>query len=371
MRIGSVVGGIILCFIGAISTSGQSRRVAPTPTPTPPDEIQRIRTEEVKLNMLAFDDQGAFVPDVTANDIVITENNILHQPSSVRRIPANVVIVMDTGGELRQVKSLDQTRKVARAVVSSLRKGDSIAIVEYSDKADVVQEWTNDKEQALAAINKTKFGRRSDFVSAVNLSRELLLRNPADNRHLVLITDGTDDRTSSSAKFDALQKLLTTDISVHVISYTAMEIADIKPRTEMIAKTPPPNALPDEVVNQLPNDVKVAAQRPRVGPTINLDRKLLRTLRAREADLMNSQDQLEKLSEATNGEFILPDTTDEMMEKAPLVARMIDAAYVVTYLPKEPLNDRKGIVERNIEVTSKRAGLVVQAKRKLVVDNGQ
>ena len=95
MRIGSVVGGIILCVIGAISTSGQSRRVAPTPTPTPPDEIQRIRTEEVKLNMLAFDDQGAFVPDVTANDIVITENNILHQPSSVRRIPANVVIVME------------------------------------------------------------------------------------------------------------------------------------------------------------------------------------------------------------------------------------------------------------------------------------
>ena len=86
---------------------------------------------------------------------------------------------------------------------------------------------------------------------------------------------------------------------------------------------------------------------------------------------MNSQDQLEKLSEATNGEFILPETVDEMTQKAPLVARMIDAAYVVTYLPKEPLNDRKGIVERDIEVTSKRAGLVVQAKRKLVVDNGQ
>jgi hypothetical protein len=48
---------------------------------------------------------------------------------------------------------------------------------------------------------------------------------------------------------------------------------------------------------------------------------------------------------------------------------MIDAAYVVTYIPKIPLNDAKGLVERNIEVTSKRDGLVVQARRKLVFDN--
>jgi Mg-chelatase subunit ChlD len=348
----------------------QSRRIAPTPTPFPNDEIERIRTEEVKLNMLAFDERGAFYPNVTANDIVISENNILHQPSSVRRIPANVLIVMDTGGELRQVKSLDQTRKVARAVVSALRSGDSIALLEYSDKADIVMEWTTDKNQALAAINKTKFGRRSDFVGALNLARDFLTKNLADNRHLVLITDGTDSISNSSAKFDALQSLLTTDISVHVISYTSMEAVDIEPRTKSTSNTPPPKALPDEVVNQLPNDVKGANQRAKVGPTINLDRKLLKTLRARKADLENSQDQLEKVAEATNGEFIVPDSVDEMVEKAPLVAKMIDAAYVVTYLPKNPINDRKGIVERNIEVTSKRDGLVVQAKRKLVIDNG-
>jgi hypothetical protein len=129
--------------------------------------------------------------------------------------------------------------------------------------------------------------------------------------------------------------------------------------------------LPDEVVNQLPNDIKIANQRAKVGPTINLDRRLLKTLKSREADLKNSQDQLEKVAEATNGEFILPETFDEMVEKAPLVARMIDASYVVTYLPKIPINDRKGIIERDIEVTSKRAGLVVQAKRKLIIDNGQ
>jgi hypothetical protein len=103
------VAMVFLCFCCVITAPAQSRRIAPTPTPTPADEIEHIKTEEIKLNVLAFDERGAFFPDVTANDVVITENNIIHQPSSVRRIPANVLVVMDTGGELRAVKSLVHT----------------------------------------------------------------------------------------------------------------------------------------------------------------------------------------------------------------------------------------------------------------------
>jgi VWFA-related protein len=362
---------LIVFFIYAmvLAASAQSRRIAPKPTPTPRDEVERVNTEEIKLNVLAFDENGAFFPDVTANDIVITDNDVLHPPSSVRRIPANVLVVMDTGGELRAVKSLEQTRRVAKAVVNSLRKGDSMALLQYSDKAEIVQEWTNDKQEMVSAIGRTKFGRRDDFVGALKLARDFLVKNPADNRHLVLITDGTDSVSGSSPKFDALQSLLTTDISVHVLSYTSLEVVDINPRTKSVSNTPPPKASPDEVTAQLPNGVRDKG--PKVGPTINLDRKLLRTLKTRKADLENSQDQLEKIAESTNGEFILPETTDEMVEKAPLVAKMIDSSYVVTYIPKVPVNDRRGVIERNIEVTSKRNGLVVQAKRRLVIDNGQ
>ena len=63
----------------------------------------------------------------------------------------------------------------------------------------------------------------------------------------------------------------------------------------------------------------------------------------------------------------MPLNTDEMVEKAALVARMIDSSYVVTYTPKIPVVDTRGIAERTIDVTSKRPGLVVQARRKLVI----
>lgn len=359
----------ILCL--AVVGVAQSGRVVPTPTPKEDDTVH-VFTEEIKLNVLAFDEDGKFFRDVAERDLVITEDNILHQPSSVRRLPANVLIVMDTGGELRAIKSLDQTRKTAKAVVNALRPDDSFALLQYSDKAEIVEEWTNDKAQILSAIGKkTTFGRRSAFVNALRLSMDFFLKNSLENKHLILITDGTDSSVNSFTKEAELKKLLATDITVHVISYTSMEAADIEPRTKGISNTPPPKALPDEVVAQLPNGTRQAAQMPKIGPTINLDRTMLNKLKARKKDLETSEKSLESVAENTNGEFILPTSLDEMVEKSALVARMIDASYVVTYTPKMPLYEGKGLVERNIDVTSRRPGLIVQSKRKLVVNTGK
>lgn len=358
---------IAIVLLGLTTVAfAQSGRVQQTPTP-PADDTIKVSTEEIKLNVLAFDEKGNFVPDVSANDIVIAENNILHQPASVRRLPANVLIVMDTGGELRNVKSLDKTRSVAKALIEALRPGDLVALLQYNDKSAIVGDWTSDKAQMLATLTRVNFGRRSMFVDALKLAAETFAKSNLENKHLVLITDGTDSSGRPSAKFEAIQRLLSTDISVHVLSYAAMEIAAIEPKTKAVTNTQPPKALPDEVVNQLPNDVKIAATRPRIGPTINTDRKMLRTMRSRKSDLEISHQQLENLSEDTNGEFISPDSVDELIDKSALVARMIDSTYVVTYVPKVPVVGTRGIAERKIEVTSKRGGLVVVARRKLLI----
>ena len=353
----------------SVPALAQSRRVPPPkPTPTPEDTV-KVVTEEIKLNVLAFNGEGKFFSDVKPDDLVINEDNILHQPSSVRRIPANVVIVMDTGGEMRAVKSLDQTRKTAKAVVAALRDGDQIAVIQYSDKAEVLAEWTTDKTQILSMIGKkTTFGRRSVFVKALALASDFLAKNPLENKHIVLITDGTDTNVGFAEKEAAMKKLLSTDINVHVISYTRMEVADIDPRTKGIMRTPPPKAMPDEVAAGLPNGVRDVANAP-IKIAVNTDRAFIKKMKSRKADLEDSEKQMEALSENTNGEFILPDTFEEMLEKSALVAQMIDSGYVVTYIPKRPLSEVSGTQERKIEVTSKRPGLLVQAKRKLIISN--
>jgi Mg-chelatase subunit ChlD len=305
---------ILFMFAVCASAYGQSGRVQPTPTPE--DEPVRVTTEEIKLNILAVDETGKYVGDVRDDDIVITDNNILHQPASVRRIPANVLIVMDTGGEMRFRKSLDQTRRTANAVLSALSAEDRVALVQYSDKAELVEGWTSDKELIRSAIGRTKFGKRSVFVDALGRAAEILTEQPLDNRHLVLITDGTDSFANSTERDAAMKRLLATDISVHVISYTGMESTDIEPRTKGISNSPPPKAMPDEIAATLPNGVRDVARAPKIGPTIIVDRKHLKRMRARKDDLEKSEEALSQLDADTNGKNLIPNDKIEMVAQA-------------------------------------------------------
>lgn len=357
---------LVAAFLALTATGtafGQSGRVKPEPTPTP-EETLKVETEEIRINVLAYDESGKFFDGVNAEDLVITENNILHQASSLRRIPASVLIVMDTGGQLRSVKSLDLTRKTAAALVTALNSADQIALIQYADKAEVISEWTTDRNMTMSAIGRTKFGSSSAFFDAIELASNMLVRDDIANRHLVLITDGTDGGSNSLERINSLRQLLTTDINVHVISYTGLEITDIEPRTKGISKSPPPQAMPDIVRDQLPNGPRQASQMPKIGPTINLDRKHIETMKRRRDDLQSAEEALSDLTRNTNGTMVIPKTREEMPTSTATVARIIDGSYVLTYIPKFSFAEMPD--DRTITVTSRRPGLVVEARRKLI-----
>jgi len=356
---------IIIVLTSAFAVSAQ---VTPTPTP-PPDEPVRVETEEIKVNILAYDANRKFVEDVRVDDVVITENKIIHQATSLRRIPANIVIIMDTGGALRQVKTIDKTRKTAASLVDALRPQDSVAIVQYSDEAEIVSALTTDRAATAAAINRTNFGLGSEFLAAVRLATGLLSQEGIENRHLVLITDGTDTTSTGAARERSLRRLLETDINVHVIGYTRLEAAAVEHLTKSVSTKPEPAtaepiAMPREVAEQLPLGTRDFKTSPRIGPTITLDRRKTSTWKQRKADLELAERQLTTLAENANGIALIPQTTEEMTEKAALVASFIDDSYVLTYMPKVSLSENRS--DRNIVVTSKRPGLVIQGRRRVV-----
>lgn len=365
-KIKSLLPTLFVLFSFAAFINAQT----PTPTTQNDEETEKVFTEEIKLNITAFDANGKFVSGVKKEDLVINEDGRLNQASSIRRIPANVLILMDTGGEMRQAKSLNQTRATAKGLINALQAQDSVAIMQYSDKAEIIAEWTTDKAEASKILDtKANFGKRSVFVDALEKATKFLQKTPLDNRHLVLITDGTDSFNNSLERNIAMKKLLSTDINVHVISYTQMELADIEPRTKGTSKTPPPKAMPDEVKATMPKGIQDMMNATPIGPAINTDKEFLRKMRQRKQDLINSEKYLNDAARDTNGEFVAPATKEEMLDKTALVAGFIDSSYVVTYAPKRALKESPNGEVRNIEVTSRRPDLEIQAHRKLVVSN--
>ncbi len=353
---------LTILFLFAVSNAQ-----TPTPTPLQEDDTERVYTEEIKLNVSAVDRNGKFFAGVKKEDLVIMEDERLHLASSLRRIPANVLVVMDTGGEMRRAKSLDQTKKTAKSLINALSKEDSVAIMQYNDKVEIIAEWTN-KEEALKTLNaKANFGKRSLFINALDTANKFLQKTPLENRHLVLITDGTDTFNNLTERNAAMRNLLATDINVHIFSYTQMEKVALAPNKSIFKKGEPnPNRLPEEVVATMPNGVRDLMKAPRLG-SINTDREFLRKMKDRENALIESEKYLIDLSKDTNGEIILPASNEEMLEKTALIAAIIDSSYVLTYAPKRALSESKTGEIRAIEVSSRRPELQVQARRKLVV----
>ena len=340
----------------------------PAPTPIEDNNPERIFTEEIKLNVSAVDRRnGKFFAGVKNEDLVIIEDERLHQASSLRRIPANVLVVMDTGGEMRRAKSLDQTKKTAKSLINALSAEDSVAVMQYHDKVEIIAEWTN-KEEALKILNaKANFGKRSSFINALDAANKFLQKTPLENRHLVLITDGTDTFNNHSERNTAMRNLLATDINVHIFSYTQMERAQIATQTGRFKKgEPKPQRLPEEVIIALPREQQAMLRMPRLGSMVT-DKEFLRKMKERENALIESEKYLTDLSKDTNGEIILPASNEEMLEKTAVIAAIIDSSYVLTYTPRRALSESKAGEIRNIEVSSRRPDLQVQARRKLIV----
>ena len=342
--------------------------IAQTPTPTP-DETEKVFTEEIKLNVLAFDEAGRFASGVTKEDLVIIEDGRIHQASSVRRIPANVLIVLDVGNEISYAKRNKITSLAAIALINSLQAEDSVAVMQYGDKVEFISEWTTDKTALVPLLDEKKlgFGKRSVFNLALDTALKFFQKSPLENRHLILITDGIDTFNDQKMRDSAVRNLLSSDINVHVVSYTILQQQAIAPTTSILREGEPfPQRLPEEILIALPQQQQQVLRLPRLG-SINTDREMIKRRKDEIARLKSSEEFLTKIAEDTNGEIFLPQTTEEMIVKMAQVAKIIDASYVVTYVPRRALSEVTTDEERSIEVTAKRDGLQIQAKRKLFV----
>jgi hypothetical protein len=71
----------------------------PHPTPEKDQETVKVFTEEVRLPVVALDAYGHYDPTLELDDILVLEDGVAQQLRSVRHVPANVLFLLDTGGE--------------------------------------------------------------------------------------------------------------------------------------------------------------------------------------------------------------------------------------------------------------------------------
>lgn len=367
-----ISSAVVLISVACANSSGQTP--SPVPSPTPKSDEQepvKVFTEEVRLPVIATDAGGHF-DALELDDVLVLEDGEPQTIRSVRHIPANVLLVLDTGGgDLLGLggmsKKTSTTRDVALRILSLLPKGDSVAVIQSADRADVLQPWTNDKDQVARVLKSKLFaGKRSRVFEGMAKAAQLLADRPEGTRHIVLITDGVETPGGKVDLNDALKLTAEARATVHIISYTTFvrQKADKPPTGVSVGRRPA-----SEDPFRIPGDPTMPSNDPRsagtviAGVSIRFDPAMKRRRKAYEAEAVNSEKWLTDLAAETGGTIFLPKTTAEMITQAEQVAREIGAEYIVTYRPKKPLVSAEPGEYRRVEVASRRVGLYLRSRR--------
>ena len=354
----------------------QATKPSPTPSPNPsPSESDqervRVFTEEVRLPVIALDAYGHYDPTLEPEDVLVLEDGVIQQVRSIRHIAANVLFLLDTGGELSGLggmsKSTNLTRDVAENLIRRLPEGSWIALLQSGSSTDLIQPWSQDKQAVLKTLkNKLYSTKRSRISDAIVVAAQQLKDRPEGSRHVVMITDGVDSPGAKTERAEAVKKLVAARATVHIISYTEfVRQKSDKKTTELSTGQLPNNTNP--IVMTDPTLPPGTTRSPSFGVGIRFDPAMRRQRKAYEADVRKSEQVLSNIADETGGKILLPLNSSEMLAQSNDIARAIGAEYVVTYRPKRPLAEAPSGEYRRVQVQSRKVGVSLHSRRGYVV----
>jgi VWFA-related protein len=375
-----------LLFLTTYSYSQDSSKTPSRDTSTtsiPQEDKIQILSEEVRLPLFAYDDYGNIDYDLTIDDILLLEDNIRQEVKSINRIPANVLLVLGTGGEINSLLNINTTRDLALNLISKLHKEDKIAILQFNWKTELLQDWTSDRVQLEKAIRKkTLSGKGSNLALALEKAAELVQYQPLGNRHVILVTDGVSlpaylsykeimkelETQPTQAKIkDAFNKLLATQSTIHLFNYTVSADESATLQSPHVELGPENMKTSQDVIDDvMKTDRSIKLLMPKAKDrfmSVGVDFQMRRLRKAYEQATLKGTGQLATLAKETGGNVMLYRANEDVSKQAERVGREIGTQYTITYKPIRSLASAQKDEYRDLKVVSRRVGLRLRTKR--------
>ncbi|HKO98451.1 MAG TPA: VWA domain-containing protein [Pyrinomonadaceae bacterium] len=351
---------------------------APASSPTPPISQQdtvKVFTEEVVLPVRVTDQRGRFDPTVDKDELLILEDGVPQQIMSARLVPANVLLLISTAGDLNPAMKANISKEVAAHFVSRLKTGDRIAVAQYGRQVQTIQNWTEDLSAAQHAI-QTRLSSKSgaNLADALEEAVNRFAETPAGNRHLVLITDGVDDsgEAKNASEIEKrlqpeIKALLAQAVTVHIVSYAGMGRKNMWKSQPLVQLTANKHKTAADVALEILKPIGSEWEKPKIRLYVDTDIQM----RRRRMDYLKAMKEGERwlrlFAVETGGTIFVPLSVEAMLTNVEEIAGNVDSQYVITYKPKRSFASGTEGEYRRLEIAARRVGLVVSARRGYVV----
>ncbi|MCA1622964.1 MAG: VWA domain-containing protein [Acidobacteria bacterium] len=303
--------------INASPTVSASPAISPSPSPAPSpiaspipveeEEVLRIETEEISLNVRVVDDNNRSVNNLNQSNFKVYEDDVLQPITSftTTEVPVINALVIDNSRSLRS--QLGKVIEAGKIIVGANHPKDETIIVRFvsKDKIEVVQDFTTNKSLLNNALdNLFVEGGQTAIIDAIYLAAKKVeqyqnseKKDDVKLRALILVSDG-DDRGSSYNEQQLFELLRKSSVQIYAVGF----------------------------INNLSKEI--------------------------DANGLSRQEKaktfLTRLSQETGGKVYFPNSIDELQQIASDISGELRTQYLISYMPT---NENRDGTFRKIKVS--------------------
>ena len=189
------------------------------------DDVVRVNTELVVLNLTVTDHEGHYVKALKKSDFKIYEDGVEVQPDMIASFtlhesPYAAVVLLDSSGSMEERFSL--ARSAAIRFLDGLRPEDVAAVYRFDSKVERVQEFSGGRDLAPTAYAIRAKGMTTLNDAIVEASKTLANR-PEQRKAIVILSDGMDTYSKASSG-KALESALAIGATIYAVDMSALDV---------------------------------------------------------------------------------------------------------------------------------------------------
>ena len=202
------------------------------------DDVVRINTELVILNITVTDSAGQYIPGLQQSDFKVYEDGHeiaaqLIKGFSLQESPFASVVLLDTSGSMESRMSLG--RSAAIRFLDGLREEDVAAVFRFDTKVEQVQDFSGARDLAPMA-----YGLRANGMTTLNdaiiQGANALSSRTEPRKAIIVLSDGIDTYSKASAG-KALETALAVGATIYAVDMSATDsIGSRNPQSAMVLK---------------------------------------------------------------------------------------------------------------------------------------
>src|SRR5688572_26311701 len=172
-------------------------------------------TSIVPVLTTVTDSQGRLVPNLEQEEFTILDNG-KPQPITLfqnETQPFTVVVMLDFSFSM--TTHLDLLKAATEQFILRMLPADKGQVGAFSDKIQFSGQFTNDRDDLVAALKDLQFGNPTRLYDAIDASIDLL--DGVDGRKIVLVFTDGDDTASKKGMGDVLERARTTETMIYAI----------------------------------------------------------------------------------------------------------------------------------------------------------